>query len=88
MCVGGRESFYFPASALLRGVTGHRRLSQVVHSVADIAASTVRLGDAIADAGHLKQFPGMTPATAVNIALLPPLDMLPYMCAAKAAGLG
>ncbi len=29
----------------------------------------------------------MTPATAVNIALLPPLDMLPQMRAAKAGGL-
>ena len=40
-----------------------------------------------ADARYLKRFPGVSLATAVNIALLPPLDMLPQMRAAKAAGL-
>ncbi|VVQ29154.1 hypothetical protein PS943_01169 [Pseudomonas fluorescens] len=74
---------------------------KIVRGVADIAVRTVHLGEpsliyrpigrlaygVFADAGYLKRFPGVTPATAVNIALLPPLDMLPQMRAAKAGGL-
>lgn len=74
---------------------------KIVRGVADIAVRTVHLGEpsliyrpigrlaygVFADAGYLKRFPGLTPATAVNIALLPPQDMLPQMRAAKAAGL-
>ncbi|MDQ0123971.1 DNA-binding transcriptional LysR family regulator [Pseudomonas lini] len=75
---------------------------KIVRGVADIAVRTAHLGEpsliyrpigrlaygVFADAGYLKRFPGVTPATAVNIALLPPLDMLPQMRAAKAGGLG
>lgn len=74
---------------------------KIVRGVADIAVRTVHLGEpsliyrpigrlaygVFADAGYLKRFPDLTPATAVNIALLPPLDVLPQMRAAKAAGL-
>lgn len=74
---------------------------KIVRGVADIAVRTAHLGEpsliyrptgklaygVFADAGYLKRFPGVTPATAVNIALLPPLDMLPQMRAARAAGL-
>ncbi|WP_095129688.1 LysR family transcriptional regulator [Pseudomonas sp. Irchel s3h14] len=74
---------------------------KIVRGVADIAVRTAHLGEpsliyrpigrlaygVFADAGYLKRFPGVTPATAVNIALLPPLDMLPQMRAAKAGGL-
>ena len=74
---------------------------KIVRGVADIAVRTAHLGEpsliyrpigrlaygVFADAGYLKRFPGVTPATAVNIALLPPLDMLPQMRAAKTAGL-
>jgi DNA-binding transcriptional LysR family regulator len=74
---------------------------KIVRGVADIAVRTAHLGEpsliyrpigrlaygVFADAGYLKRYPGVTPATAVNIALLPPLDMLPQMRAAKAAGL-
>ncbi|WP_448724633.1 LysR family transcriptional regulator [Pseudomonas farris] len=74
---------------------------KIVRGAADIAVRTAHLGEpsliyrpigrlaygVFADAGYLKRFPGVTPATAVNIALLPPLDRLPQMCAAKAAGL-
>jgi DNA-binding transcriptional LysR family regulator len=74
---------------------------KIVRGVADIAVRTAHLGEpsliyrpigrlaygVFADASYLKRFPGVTPATAVNIALLPPLDMLPQMCVAKAAGL-
>ena len=74
---------------------------KVVRGVADIALRTAHLGEpsliyrpigklaygVFADAGYLKRFPGVTLATAVNIALLPPLDMLPQMRVAKAAGL-
>ncbi|WP_454876576.1 LysR family transcriptional regulator [Pseudomonas farris] len=74
---------------------------KIVRGAADIAVRTAHLGEpsliyrpigrlaygVFADASYLKRFPGVTPATAVNIALLPPLDMLPQMCAAKAAGL-
>jgi DNA-binding transcriptional LysR family regulator len=74
---------------------------KIVRGVADIAIRTVHLGEpslvyrpmgklaygVFADAGYLKRFAGVTPATAVNIALLPPLDMLAQMRAAKAAGL-
>jgi DNA-binding transcriptional LysR family regulator len=74
---------------------------KIVRGVADIAVRTAHLGEpsliyrpigrlaygVFADAGYLKRFPGVTPATAVNVALLPPLDMLPQMRAAKAGGL-
>ena len=74
---------------------------KIVRGAADIAVRTAHLGEpsliyrpigrlaygVFADASYLKRFPGVTPATAVNIALLPPLDRLPQMCAAKAAGL-
>jgi DNA-binding transcriptional LysR family regulator len=74
---------------------------KIVRGVADIAVRTAHLGEpsliyrpigrlaygVFADAGYLKRFPGVTPATAVNIALLPPLDMLPQMRAARAGGL-
>ena len=74
---------------------------KIVRGVADIAVRTVHLGEpsliyrpigrlaygVFADAGYLERFPDVTPATAVNIALLPPLDVLPQMRAAKAAGL-
>lgn len=74
---------------------------KIVRGAADIALRTAHLGEPLliyrpmgelaygvfADARYLKQFPGMSLATAVNIALLPPLDMLPQMRAAKAAGL-
>ncbi|WP_415768290.1 LysR family transcriptional regulator [Pseudomonas sp. LB3P38] len=74
---------------------------KIVRGVADIAVRTAHLGEpsliyrpigrlsygVFADAGYLKRYPEVTPATAVNIALLPPLDMLPQMRAAKAAGL-
>ena len=74
---------------------------KIVRGVADIAVRTAHLGEpsliyrrvgrlaygVFTDASYLKRFPGVTPATAVNIALLPPLDMLPQLCVAKAAGL-
>ncbi|MFS2198960.1 LysR family transcriptional regulator [Pseudomonas sp. Pseusp3] len=74
---------------------------KIVRGVADIAVRTTHLGEpsliyrsigrlaygVFADAGYLKRFPGLTPATAANIALLPPLDMLPQMRMAKASGL-
>ena len=74
---------------------------KIVRGVADIAVRTMHLGvpsliyrpigrftyGVFADAGYLRRFPGVTVATAVNVALLPPLDMLPQMRAAKAAGL-
>ncbi|WP_419793733.1 LysR family transcriptional regulator [Pseudomonas palleroniana] len=74
---------------------------KIVRGVADIAIRTVHLGEpsliyrpigklaygVFADAGYLKRSPPVTLETAVNIALLPPLDMLPQMRAAKAAGL-
>ncbi|WP_339547662.1 LysR family transcriptional regulator [Pseudomonas sp. RA_35y_Pfl2_P32] len=74
---------------------------KIVRGVADIAVRTAHLGEpsliyrpigklaygVFADAGYLKRFPEVTPATAVNVALLPPLDLLPQMRAAKAAGL-
>lgn len=74
---------------------------KIVRGVADIAVRTMHLGEpsliyrpigrftygVFADAGYLRRFPGVTVATAVNVALLPPLDMLPQMRAAKAAGL-
>ncbi len=74
---------------------------KIVRGVADIAVRTTHLGEpsliyrsigrlaygVFADAGYVKRFPGLTPATAVNIGLLPPLDMLPQMRLAKAAGL-
>ena len=75
---------------------------KIVRGVADIAVRTIHLGEpsliyrpigrfaygVFADAGYLKRFPGVTVVTAVNVALLPPLDMLPQIRAAKAAGLG
>lgn len=74
---------------------------KIVRGVADIAIRTAHLGEpsliyrplgklaygVFAEAGYLKRSPGVTLATAANIALLPPLDMLPQMRAAKAAGL-
>ena len=74
---------------------------KIVRGVADIAIRTAHLGEpsliyrpigklaygVFADAGYLKRSPEVTLATAVNIALLPPLDMLPQLRAAKAAGL-
>ncbi|KAA6169396.1 LysR family transcriptional regulator [Pseudomonas veronii] len=74
---------------------------KIVRGVADIAVRTAHLGEpsliyralgtlaygVFADAGYLQRFPAMTPATAACIALLPPLDLLPQMRAAKAAGL-
>ncbi len=74
---------------------------KIVRGAADIAVRTAHLGEpsliyrpigrlvygVFANASYLKRFSGVTPATAVNIALLPPLDMLPQMCVAKAAGL-
>lgn len=74
---------------------------KIVRGVADIAIRTVHLGEpslvyrpmgklaygVFAEAAYLQRFPGITPATAVNIALLPPLDALPQMRAAQAAGL-
>ncbi|ALE89776.1 LysR family transcriptional regulator [Pseudomonas versuta] len=74
---------------------------KIVRGAADIALRTAHLGEpsliyrpmgklaygVFADARYLKRFPGVSLATAVNIALLPPLDMLPQMRAAKAAGL-
>ncbi|WHS62730.1 LysR family transcriptional regulator [Pseudomonas sp. G2-4] len=74
---------------------------KIVRGAADIAVRTAHLGEpsliyrligrlaygVFADASYLERFPGMTLASAGNIALLPPLDMLPQMRAAKAAGL-
>jgi DNA-binding transcriptional LysR family regulator len=74
---------------------------KIVRGVADIAIRTAHLGEpslvyrpmgklaygVFAGAAYLKRFPAVTPVTAVNIALLPPLDMLPQMRAARAAGL-
>ena len=74
---------------------------KIVRGAADIALRTAHLGEpsliyrpmgklaygVFADARYLKRFPEVSLATAVNIALLPPLDMLPQMRAAKAAGL-
>ncbi|AHL34369.1 LysR family transcriptional regulator [Pseudomonas brassicacearum] len=74
---------------------------KIVRGAADIAVRTAHLGEpsliyrligrfaygVFATASYLERFPGMTLASAGNIALLPPLDMLPQMRAAKAAGL-
>lgn len=74
---------------------------KIVRGVADIAVRTAHLGEpsliyrpigrlgygVFAAAGYLQRFPGVTPATAVNIGLLPPLDVLPQVRAAKAGGL-
>lgn len=74
---------------------------KIVRGVADIAVRTAHLGEpsliyrpigrlgygVFAAAGYLHRFPGVTPATAVNIGLLPPLDVLPQVRAAKAGGL-
>ncbi|TWC22603.1 DNA-binding transcriptional LysR family regulator [Pseudomonas sp. SJZ085] len=73
---------------------------KIVRGVADIGVRTAHLGEpsliykhidrvaygVFADADYLKRSPGLTPATA-HIALLPPLDMLPQLRAAKAGGL-
>ena len=62
---------------------------KIVRGAADIAVRTAHLGEpsliyrplgrlaygVFADASYLKRFPEVTPATAVNIALLPPLDL-------------
>ncbi|PSS59269.1 LysR family transcriptional regulator [Pseudomonas sp. BBP2017] len=75
---------------------------KISRGVADIALRTAHLGEpsliyrsvgtlaygVFADASYLQRFPAVTPATANIIALLPPLDMLPQMRAAKAANLG
>lgn len=74
---------------------------KIVRGVADIAIRTAHLGEpsliyrglgklaygVFATADYLQRFPALTPATAASIALLPPLDLLPQMRAAKAAGL-
>ncbi len=74
---------------------------KIARGVADIAVRTVHLGEPsliyrsvgrlryglFAAAGYLQRFPGVTPATAVNIGLLPPLDVLPQLRAARAGGL-
>ncbi|MGE8321470.1 MAG: LysR family transcriptional regulator [Pseudomonas sp.] len=75
---------------------------KIVRGVADIAVRTAHLGEPsliyrsigrlaygiFANAGYVQRFPALTPTTALNIALLPPLDTLPQMRAAKAGGLG
>jgi len=74
---------------------------KIVRGVADVAVRTAHLGEpsliyksigrvaygVFAQASYVERFPGLTPATATPIGLLPPLDMLPQMRAAKAAGL-
>ncbi|ROM72672.1 LysR family transcriptional regulator [Pseudomonas brassicacearum] len=74
---------------------------KIVRGAADIAVRTAHLGEpsliyrligrlaygVFAAASYLERVPDMTLASAGNIALLPPLDMLPQMRAAKAAGL-
>lgn len=74
---------------------------KIARGVADIAVRTIHLGEpsliyrpigrfaygVFAAPEYLKRCPGVTVATAVNVALLPPLDMLAQMRAAKAAGL-
>ncbi|WLI06938.1 LysR family transcriptional regulator [Pseudomonas sp. FP597] len=74
---------------------------KIVRGVADIAVRTAHLGEpsliyralgtldygVFAQAAYLQRCPALTPATAASIALLPPLDLLPPMRAAKAAGL-
>lgn len=74
---------------------------KIVRGVADVAVRTAHLGEpsliyksigrvaygVFAQASYVERFPGLTPATAPPIGLLPPLDMLPQMRAAKAAGL-
>ncbi len=98
MRAGGRESFYGPASVELLVTADFHK---IVRGVADIAVRTAHLGEpsliyrplgklaygVFAEAGYLKRSPGGPLAKAANIALLPPLDMLPQMRAAKAAGL-
>lgn len=73
---------------------------KIARGVADIAVRTVHLGEpsliyrpigrlgygVFAAAGYLQGCPDVTPATAVNIGLLPPLDALPQLRAAKAGG--
>ncbi|WP_053152459.1 LysR family transcriptional regulator [Pseudomonas sp. Pf153] len=74
---------------------------KIVRGVADVAVRTAHLGEpsliyksigrvaygVFAQASYVERLPGLTPATAPPIGLLPPLDMLPQMRAAKAAGL-
>ncbi|EKT4474896.1 LysR family transcriptional regulator [Pseudomonas alloputida] len=74
---------------------------KIARGVADVAVRTAHLGEPsliyrpigrlaygiFAAPGYLKQFPGVTLTTAVSVSLLPPLDILPQMRAAKAAGL-
>ncbi|UVL84930.1 LysR family transcriptional regulator [Pseudomonas sp. B21-028] len=74
---------------------------KVVRGMADIAVRTAHLGEpsliykhlgrvaygVFADADYLKRTPALTTTTAAHIALLPPLDMLPQLRAAKAGGL-
>ncbi len=93
---------HLSSPALLGGVDGNGQLSQdrprrgrhcCTHNSSEGEPSLIyrpigRLAYGVfADAGDLKTASGVTPATAVNIALLPPLDILPQMRAAKAAGL-
>lgn len=74
---------------------------KVVRGVADVAVRTVHLGEpsliyrpvgnlaygVFAAASYLQRFPDPSPATVASVALLPPMDMLAQMRAAKAAGL-
>ncbi|MCE4052924.1 LysR family transcriptional regulator [Pseudomonas sp. Au-Pse12] len=74
---------------------------KLTRGVADIALRTAHLGEpsliyralgklqygVFASAELVRQCPAITPATATTIGLLPPLDNLPPMRAAKAAGL-
>lgn len=74
---------------------------KIVRGVADVAVRTAHLGEPsliyksvgrvaygiFAQADYVKRFPGLTLATATSIGLLPPLDLLPQMRAAKAGGL-
>ncbi|MFI8337175.1 LysR family transcriptional regulator [Pseudomonas taetrolens] len=94
-----RFTALYPACSVELLVTAD--FHKVARGVADIALRTSHLGEpsliyrpvgrlaygVFADAGYLKRFPGLTPATADSIGLLPPLDMLPQIRAAKAAGL-
>ncbi|WP_410481482.1 LysR family transcriptional regulator [Pseudomonas plecoglossicida] len=74
---------------------------KIVRGVADIAVRTAHLGEpsliyrplgrlaygVFANTVYLQRFPAVTATTAHTIALLPPLDTLPQMRAAKAGGL-
>ncbi|WP_241507433.1 LysR family transcriptional regulator [Pseudomonas sp. AFG_SD02_1510_Pfu_092] len=89
-----------PGCSVELSVTGE--FHSIARGGADIAIRTAHLGEpsliyrpigrlgygVFAAAGYLQRFPQLTPATAVNITLLPPLDALAQQRAAKAAGLG